>query len=61
MNSQVDVERAQDLERRLCAYEELEKRVQWPGALTADDVVALTLLVLVLVMIAGAYYLGGQP
>lgn len=59
MNSQVDVERAQDLERRLCAYEELEKSVQWPGALTAADVVALALLVLA--MIAGAYYLGGQP
>lgn len=59
MNSQVDVERAQDLERRLCAYEELEKGVQWPGALSAADVVALALLVLV--MIAGAYYLGGQP
>ncbi|ABY98993.1 TPA: hypothetical protein ACHTCR_001120 [Pseudomonas putida] len=59
MNSQVDVERAQDLERRLCAYEELERRAHWPGALTAADVVALALLVLV--MIAGAYYLGGHP
>ncbi|WEK33228.1 MAG: hypothetical protein P0Y58_13890 [Candidatus Pseudomonas phytovorans] len=59
MNSQVDVERAQDLERRLCAYEELEKRAQWPGALRATDLAALALLVLV--MIAGAYYLGGQP
>ncbi len=59
MNSQVDIERAQDLERRLRAYEELENSARWPGALTAADVVALALLTLV--MVAGAYYLGGQP
>ncbi|MCE1116771.1 MULTISPECIES: hypothetical protein [Pseudomonas] len=59
MNSQVDVERAQDLERRLRAYEELEGRAHWPGALTARDVIALALLTLV--MVAGAYLLGGQP
>ncbi|MFK0088579.1 hypothetical protein ACIQUS_14945 [Pseudomonas sp. NPDC090755] len=59
MNSQVDVERAQDLERRLRAYEELEKRAHWPGALSAGDFVALILLTLV--MVAGAYFLGGQP
>ncbi|WP_194791559.1 hypothetical protein [Pseudomonas sp. UFMG81] len=59
MNSQVDVEREQDLERRLRAYEEMEKRADWPGALTARDVVALALLTLV--MVAGAYLLGGQP
>jgi len=59
MNSQVDVERAQDLERRLCAYEELEERARWPGAMTSADAVALALLVLA--MVAGAYYLGGQP
>lgn len=59
MNSQVDVERAQDLERRLRAYEELEGRAHWPGALGVSDVVALALLVLV--MVAGAYCLGGRP
>ncbi|WP_449433642.1 hypothetical protein [Pseudomonas putida] len=59
MNSQVDVERAQDLERRLRAYEELERRAHWPGALTALDFTALALLALV--MVAGAYLLGGQP
>lgn len=59
MNSQVDVERAQDLERRLRAYEELEGRAHWPGALALADVVALCLLVIVVV--AGAYYLGGRP
>ncbi|GLO44362.1 hypothetical protein [Pseudomonas putida] len=59
MNSQADVERAQDLERRLRVYEELEKRADWPGALRAGDFVALTLLTLV--MVAGAYFLGDQP
>ncbi|MNS30759.1 hypothetical protein D3C72_627970 [compost metagenome] len=59
MNSQVDIERAQDLERRLRAYEELENKAHWPGALTVADVVALALLTLV--MVAGSYYLGGQP
>ena len=59
MNSQVDTERAQDLERRLRAYEELEGRAHWPGALKAADVIALA--VLTLVMVVGAYVLGGQP
>lgn len=59
MNSQVDEARAQDLERRIRAYEELERRAHWPGALSARDVVALSLLTLM--MVAGAYLLGGQP
>jgi len=59
MNSQVDVERAQDLDRRIRAYEELESRTDWPGALSLGDVVALALLTLV--MVGGAYFLGGQP
>jgi len=59
MNSQMDSERAQDLERRLRAYEELENSACWPGALTAADVLALALMTLL--MVAGAYYLGGQP
>ena len=59
MNSPVDTERAQDLERRLRAYEELEGRAHWPGALKATDVIALA--VLTLVMVVGAYVLGCQP
>lgn len=59
MNSQVDVERAQDLERRLCAYEELEGRRERPGALSVLDVVAL--VALMLVMVIGAYVMGGRP
>ncbi|MCY1434899.1 hypothetical protein D9M71_509760 [compost metagenome] len=59
MNSQVDVERAQDLDRRIRAYEELESRADWPGALSAGDFIALSLLTLV--MVAGAYFLGGHP
>lgn len=59
MNSQVDVERAQDLERRLRAYEELESRAHWPGALTALDCVALVLLSVLMVGVALA--VGGRP
>ncbi|MEG1040610.1 MAG: hypothetical protein RSE94_11915 [Pseudomonas sp.] len=59
MNSQVDAERAQDLERRLCAYEQLERRGDWQGALTLVDCVALVLLTAV--MVGGALLLGGQP
>ncbi|MFD2645240.1 hypothetical protein [Pseudomonas japonica] len=59
MNSQADSERAQDLERRLRAYEELEGRADWPGALNAVD--CLALLALSVVMIGLALWLGGQP
>ncbi|MGH8483588.1 MAG: hypothetical protein ACRESP_04220 [Pseudomonas sp.] len=59
MNSQVDAQRAEDLERRIRAYEELEGRAHWPGALNVGDVIALALLTLV--MVGGAYFLGGQP
>ncbi|TDF84417.1 hypothetical protein [Pseudomonas sp. H9] len=59
MNSQVDAERAQDLERRLRAYEELERRGDWQGALNVVDCIAL--LLLTTVMVAGALLLGGQP
>jgi len=50
MNSQTDDECAQDLERRIGAYEELEQREHWPGALGAIDCMTMALLVLVLVL-----------
>ena len=56
MNSQADVERAQDLERRLCAYEELEGRTDWPGAMGVGDYLALAVFALVVVV---AFYLWG--
>ncbi|EJN37797.1 hypothetical protein D3C76_1717610 [compost metagenome] len=59
MSSEVDVERAQDLDRRLRAYEELQSGPRWPGALTTTDCVALAVLALALVV--GFYLWGGQP
>ncbi|MNG06276.1 hypothetical protein D3C85_499170 [compost metagenome] len=56
MNSQAEIERAQDLERRIRAYEQLEESNDWPGALSAVDYIAMTLMTLVLVI--GAYLWG---
>lgn len=56
MNSQAEIERAQDLERRIRAYEQLEESNDWPGALNAVDYIAMTLMTLVLVV--GAYLWG---
>lgn len=50
MNSQAEKERAQDLERRICVYEAMEKNKHWPGALTAMDYIAMTVMALVLVI-----------
>jgi hypothetical protein len=43
-------ERAQDLERRIRVYEELEASGNWPGALGATDYTAIALLTLGLVI-----------
>ncbi|MGF6392104.1 hypothetical protein [Pseudomonas plecoglossicida] len=59
MNSEVDVERAQDLDRRLRAYEELQAGQRWPGALTMTDCLALAFFALAVVI--GFYLWGGQP
>jgi len=59
MSSEVDVERAQDLDRRLRAYEELQAGPRWPGALTATD--ALLVALLALAVIIGFYLWGGRP
>jgi hypothetical protein len=56
MNSQAEIERAQDLERRIRVYEQLEESNDWPGALSAVDYIAMTLMTLVLVI--GAYLWG---
>lgn len=56
MNSQADIERAQDLERRIRVYEQLEEQKEWPGALNAVDYIATTLMTLVLVV---GFYLWG--
>lgn len=56
MNSQADIERAQELERRIRVYEELENSKHWPGALNAVDYIAMTLMTLVLVV--GSYVWG---
>ncbi|WP_171011862.1 hypothetical protein [Pseudomonas sp. 2FE] len=56
MNSQADIARAQELERRIRVYEELENSNDWPGALNATDYTAITLMTLVLV--AGFYLWG---
>ncbi|MNG17352.1 hypothetical protein D3C84_1013330 [compost metagenome] len=56
MNSQPDIERAQELERRIRVYEQLEQSKEWPGALTAIDYIAITLMTLVLVV---GFYLWG--
>lgn len=50
MNSQAEIARAQDLERRIRVYEEMEKEDEWPGALSATDYVATALMTLVLVV-----------
>ncbi|MCY1544671.1 hypothetical protein D9M68_805700 [compost metagenome] len=56
MNSQPDIERAQELERRIRVYEQLEQGKEWPGALNAVDYSAITLMTLVLVV---GFYLWG--
>ncbi|NQD92523.1 hypothetical protein HP532_07650 [Pseudomonas sp. CrR25] len=56
MNSQAESVRAQDLERRIRVYEEMEKGEQWPGALSVADCLAITLMTLVLVI---GFYLWG--
>ncbi len=56
MNSQAESARAQDLERRIRVYEEMEKGDEWPGALSATDYIATALMTLVLVI---AFYLWG--
>ncbi|WP_171016533.1 hypothetical protein [Pseudomonas sp. D(2018)] len=56
MNSQPDIDRAQELERRIRVYEQLEESKEWPGALTAVDYIATTLMTLVLVV---GFYLWG--
>ncbi|MDM8347617.1 hypothetical protein P8H27_01720 [Pseudomonas sp. sp1636] len=56
MNSQAEHVRAQDLERRIGVYEEMEKDEQWPGALSAMDYIAIGLMTLVLVV---GFYLWG--
>ncbi|MCY1279380.1 hypothetical protein D9M68_564290 [compost metagenome] len=56
MNSQADIERAQELERRIRVYEQLEESKNWPGALNAVDYIAITLMTLVLVV---GFYLWG--
>lgn len=56
MNSQAEIERAQDLERRIRVYEQQEESNDWPGALSAVDYIAMTLMTLVLVI--GAYLWG---
>ncbi|WPC06338.1 hypothetical protein SBP02_06180 [Pseudomonas benzenivorans] len=56
MNSQAESLRAQDLERRIRVYEEMEQAKHWPGALNATDYLAITLMTLVLV--AGFYLWG---
>ena len=56
MNSQPDIERAQELERRIRVYEQLEQSKEWPGALSAVDYSAITLMTLVLVV---GFYLWG--
>ncbi|MCG4455879.1 hypothetical protein LJY18_21655 [Pseudomonas sp. MMS21-TM103] len=56
MNSQAESVRAQDLERRIRVYEEMEQANHWPGALSAVDYIAITLMTLVLVT---GFYLWG--
>ncbi|GAA3544691.1 hypothetical protein [Zobellella aerophila] len=56
MDSQAEIARAQELERRIRAYEELENGDEWPGALRATDYIAIILMTLVLVI--GCYLWG---
>jgi hypothetical protein len=56
MNSQAEIARAQELERRIRVYEDMEDSNNWPGALNATDYIAITLMTLVLV--AGFYLWG---
>ncbi|MBT8764584.1 hypothetical protein [Metapseudomonas boanensis] len=50
MNSEPHIQRAQDLERRIRVYEQMEESHDWPGALNAVDYTAMTLMTLVLVI-----------
>lgn len=56
MNSQADIARAQELERRIRVYEEMERDDHWPGALRATDYIAIILMTLTLVI--GCYLWG---
>jgi hypothetical protein len=56
MDSQADIERAQDLERRIHTYEEMENTNNWPGALTATDYIAMIVMKVVSVI---SFYLWG--
>ncbi|MHA6963279.1 hypothetical protein [Zobellella denitrificans] len=56
MKNQADIARAQELERRIRVYEEMEKNDEWPGALRAADYIAIILMTLVLVI--GCYLWG---
>lgn len=50
MNIEPHTQRAQDLERRIRVYEQMEESHDWPGAMNAFDYIALTLMTLVLVI-----------
>lgn len=56
MNSQADIARAQELERRIRVYEEMDEGDEWPGALRTTDYIAITLMTLALVI---GFYLWG--
>lgn len=56
MNSPADIERAQELERRIRVYEKMERDDEWPGALRVTDYIAITLMTLTLVI--GCYLWG---
>lgn len=56
MNSQAEIARAQELERRIRVYEEMDESDEWPGALRTTDYIAITLMTLALVI---GFYLWG--
>ncbi len=56
MNSQAEIARTQDLERRIRVYEEMDNTNNWPGALNATDYIAIALMTLALVV---GFYLWG--
>ncbi|CAE6907176.1 MULTISPECIES: hypothetical protein [Pseudomonas] len=56
MNTAAENLRAQDLEKRIRVYEEMELADEWPGALSALDYTVIVLMTLVLVV---GFYLWG--
>tara|TARA_R100000750_G_scaffold10018_1_gene6615 strand:+ start:42 stop:215 length:174 start_codon:yes stop_codon:yes gene_type:complete len=56
MNTAAENLRAQDLEKRIRVYEEMELEDEWPGALSALDYTVIVLMTLVLVV---GFYLWG--